>query len=248
MLKANYQDTIEYGLGIEAWHGYDKYLRDLIIKHQCKRICDVGGGANPAIDPQFVKAHGLDYVILDISESELKKAPPGYRTIIRDVTGDQLPESVFDLVISRMLAEHVRDAAVFHRNIFRMLMPGGRAFHFFPTLYAAPFVLNRLLPADLSAGIVFLLQSCRSPSGRLGKFPAYYDWCFGPIERQFRRLNSIGFQVEKYIGFFGHGSYYEKIPPIYWMHLKQARWLREHPIPYLTSFAYLVVRKPENAW
>lgn len=246
MLKANCRKTIEYRRTSETWGGYDEFLRELIIDHQCKCICDVGGGANPALPPQFIKEHNLDYLILDISESELKKAPPGYCTMVCDVTGDGLPENRFDLVISRMLAEHVRDAAVFHRNVFRMLMPGGRAFHLFPTLYAMPFILNRLLPANLTTGIVALLQPSRTPSSREAKFPAFYDWCFGPSERQFQRFNSIGFEVEKYVGLIGHSNYYNRIPPIRWIHRQKTRWLMKHPIPHFTSFAYLVLRKPEE--
>ena len=45
-----------------------------------------------------------------------------------------------------MLAEHVPDGYRFHSNLFELLKPGGVAFHFMPTLYSPPFVINRLLP------------------------------------------------------------------------------------------------------
>jgi SAM-dependent methyltransferase len=246
ILQTDYQKAIEYRLTSEAWDGYNEFLRNLIVDHQVRHICDVGGGANPAVHPQLVEERDIEYLILDISESELKKAPPGYRTMVCDVTGARVPEGQFDLIVTRMLAEHVRNAAAFHRNIFRMLMPGGRAFHFFPTLYATPFIINRLLPDDWTRDFLTLLQPYRSRSGRRGKFPAYYQWCFGPTEKQFCRFNSIGFEVEKYIGFFGHGGYYRKVPPLRWMHLRKARWLMAHPIPHLTSFTFLVLRKPEE--
>src|ERR1700721_1406514 len=52
----------------------------------------------------------------------------------------------YDLVFSKMLCEHLPDARTFHANCLRLLRPGARAVHFFPTLYTLPFVANRLIP------------------------------------------------------------------------------------------------------
>lgn len=54
----------------------------------------------------------------------------------------RLPQS-FDVVESQNVAEHVRDPEAMHHNIHAMLKPGGVAIHFFPTLFAVPFIVNR---------------------------------------------------------------------------------------------------------
>jgi hypothetical protein len=139
-----------------------------------------------------------------------------------------------------MLAEHVRQPRQFHRNVHSLLRPGGLAFHFFPTLYALPFVANALLPERASAAV---LRFCspRDPVTQR-KFPAYYRWCRGPTASQMRRFESLGYAVEQYVGFFGHG-YYERIPGLRSLHRWATAYMLRHPLPWVTSFAYLILRK-----
>lgn len=247
MSPARIPAPIDYGLTDDAWAGFAERVRQLIAAHGCRTVCEIGGGANPTLPLSFVQQHGLDYVIIDISAVELAKAPAGYRTRVQDVTQPLTgEEGTYDLVFSKMLAEHVRDGEMFHRNMFRLLRPGGVAFHFFPTLYAPPYVLNLLLPERVTERIVHLFQSGREKSGRLGKFPAYYRWCRGPTSRQLARLESVGFRIERYTGFFGHPGYYKKLRVIERIHRAMAAWLQRHPSPWLTSFAYAVLVKPSE--
>jgi SAM-dependent methyltransferase len=244
-MSTDTSSIIEYRLTHEAWDGYEAFLKQLVIARGCRTICEIGGGANPALSLDFVQAHQLEYVIIDISAEELAKAPAGYRKRVQDVTQPLTgEEGTYDLVFSKMLAEHVSDPVMFHRNLHRLLRAGGAAFHFFPTLYSPPFVLNLLLPERLAYFILNRVQSGREKGGRKGKFPAFYRWCRGPLPGQFRRLESIGFRVVRYLGFFGHSGYYQKVPWIKRGHESLCQWLQRHPIPWLTSFAYVVVEKP----
>jgi SAM-dependent methyltransferase len=174
-------------------------------------ICELGGGARPAFDPAFLERKGLDCLVVDISEEELRKAPPGYRTLVGDVssasfsTGEH--DGRYDLVFSRVLAEHVRDARQFHLNVRALLRPGGLAMHFFPTLWWPPFVVNRVLPEALAERILLRIEPWRERSGRAGKFPAFYHWCVGPSERQVSRFSSVGFTVEHCVAYFGESSH-----------------------------------------
>ena len=235
--------TITYARSNEGWGGYTDFLKKLIEVNSIKNVCEVGGGANPTLPLDWLDARGLRYTLLDVSKDELDKASSGYRKIVEDVCSRDLKLSEeFDFVFSRMLAEHVTDGELFHKNILHMLSPGGLAFHFFPTLYALPFLANRLFPERLSSFLLDLL----APRDRYqhAKFPAYYSWCRGPTKIQIGRFNELGYQVETYIGFFGHEGYYQKIPLLRDLSVSISNGLLRHPMPGITSYAYVILRKP----
>jgi SAM-dependent methyltransferase len=237
--------NISYRNSDAAWGGYEGYLSELITRLKPRGVLELGAGANPTFDRTFATGHALDYSILDISATELNKAPDGYRKIEADISAPKIRlDCEFDLVFSRMLAEHLPDGEVFHRNVLDLLSPGGHAFHFFPTLFAPPFVANLLLPEQLSESLLRLVQRGREQEGMHAKFPARYSWCRGPTKGQLERLKKVGYTVEEYIGFFGHSGYYEKFPPAKRLHEAISNWFMRHPVPQLTSFAYLLLRKP----
>jgi SAM-dependent methyltransferase len=233
---------ISYGHSREAWKGCRPLVEALASRPGVQRVCEPGGGSNPLLSSKFARDRGIEYVVLDASAEELAKAPPGHRTVLADIASPDLAaEGTYDLVFTRMVAEHVGDARTFHGNVHRLLRPGGIAFHFFPCLFAPPFLLNRLLPDALSSR----LQSRLAPRDRRkhGKFPARYAWCLGPVPRQVRRFESLGFAVLEYRGFFGHGKYYRRIPLLERAHDWICRILVRHPVPWLASFAYVLLEK-----
>src|SRR5579885_612945 len=236
---------IWYGLSGDAWRGVEGHLADLIRGRNYRRIIELGAGANPTFTLDFVSDHGLDYTLLDLSREELGKAPAGYATVCADICAENLEVAGgYDFAFSRMLAEHVPDGGRFHRNVYRLLRGGGAAFHFFfMTLFAPPFVANYLLPEWLAERLLNLLQPGRGKRGRFGKFPAQYSWCRGPLEGQIRKFESVGFVVEEYAGFFGHEPYYRKIPLLREFHRWLSLRLSRHPIPWLTSFAQVLLVK-----
>ena len=234
--------TITYARWDAAGTTFDLALREAIRARSLKRICEVGGGANPALSLEFLQAHDLDYTILDISREELDKAPAGYAKIVADLCDDSGLKTAgrFHLVFSKMLAEHIVSPKAFHRNIRGLLVNGGIALHFFPTMYALPFVMNRLMPEALSSRILPLVVS-RDPKLQR-KFPAFYRWCRGPRRRQIARFEGLGFRVLEYCGFFGHG-YYNRIPMLHHAVDAMANFLIRHPLPHLTSFACVTLQK-----
>jgi SAM-dependent methyltransferase len=227
---------------------FERHLRwqtHKVLIDGAKRICDVGAGAKPSIGLGMVQRYDLDYLILDASQDELDRAPAGYRMLQADILDSQaISEEVsrdgpFDAVFSRWTAEHIPDGRRFHEAVFSMLRPGGRAVHMFPTLYTPPFVVNRLLAEGLSRRLLFRVYPEREV-----KFPALYSWCRGPTRRQLRRLEHVGFSIEHYFGFFGH-NFYASIRPLHRAQQLLTRTLIEHPVPQLTSFALVVLRRPE---
>jgi SAM-dependent methyltransferase len=224
--------AVSYGYWQDGWQSKEAVARTLAMRHE--RVCEVGAGASPLLSARE------GYVLLDISATELAKAGDGYHSIVADLCSPEFSsDGGFDFVFSLSTAEHIRDPERFHRNIRLMLRPGGIALHFFPTLHATPFVANRLLPDAVSRRLLLAIHPSRIPEGKHAKFPAYYRWCLGPSSRQIRRLEQCGFSVECYSGYFGHG-YYRRLglQPVVDL---TARWLVQHPIPALTSYALVVL-------
>lgn len=235
---------ISYGLSADAWGTVVSRIERMIEMRGFCRIIELGGGANPSLSPEFVSDHGIEYTLLDISQAELDKAPQGYAKVCSDICAEQFSGHIeYDFAFSRMLAEHVTDGATFHRNVYALLRRGGVAFHFFPTLFAPPFVVNWMLPETMAETLLHLLQPGRERSGKLGKFPAQYSWCRGPLRSQIRKFEQLGYQVEEYAGFYGHGAYYQKIPFLRGMHEYLSQVLSRRPVPALTSFAQIVLIK-----
>ncbi len=237
---------VRYGLSDDAWNNAIPRIQEMITAFGFNRVIEIGGGANPTLTPEFVAARGLEYTLLDISQVELDKAPAGYMKVCADICADDfLPEGQYDFAFSRMLAEHVPSGEKFHRNIHSILRDGGHAFHFFPTLFAPPFVVNALLPEAAAEKLLHLVQPGRESAGKRGKFPAHYSWCRGPLRSHILKFEGLGYEVDQYLGFFGHAAYYQKIPVLARLHLRLSALLSRHPIPALTSFAQIVLIKRE---
>lgn len=210
----------------------------IIEASNARSVCDVGGGRRPLFSVDQIKGRDLDYVVLDIAETELASAPRGYSTVCADICEPNTElTGRFDVVFSMFLAEHVRDGGAMHRNVYSMLRPGGVAIHVFPTLYYPAFAANRILPERLSFPLVRALG--QHPT----KFPARYSWCYGPTPRMRRRFRAIGYEVVEYRPFYG--TYYlDRVPGLRAMETAFARWAAARHSPYLTSFARLQLRKP----
>jgi SAM-dependent methyltransferase len=225
--------AVSYGYFRDGWSTARELPKRLAL--DSASVCEIGAGANPLLAPRD------GYLLVDIDRGELAKAGPGYATFEADICSpDFQPPGEFDLAFSLSTAEHVPDARQFHMNTRRLLRTGGVAVHFFPTLYAVPFVANRLLNDRLSEKILLTLDPKRTPDGNHAKFPAFYRWCRGPTRRQIARLESCGFAVEEYHGYFGH-NYYRPLglQPVM---DKMSHWMIRHPSATLTSFALVVLR------
>lgn len=214
----------------------------LIMESSAVNVCDIGGGANPLLPADVLAQHELNCTILDISQSELDKAPAHYKKLQASIMdADALPNDEWDIVFSQTLAEHLPDGKVFHSNIFRALKPGGYSFHSLPTLYSLPFLVNALVPESVSDRLLDII----APRDRYqhDKFKAYYSWCAGPSKKMIERFESIGFEVVLYEGLFGH-RYFHRISALQKCNDLLTEYLVNHPIPQLTSYAQILLRKP----
>lgn len=237
---------VKYVVASDLWSGYDNFVLESARSSNVRAVAELGGGANPIIADAGSWGFVPDRVVIDISAEELAKADGNVDKRVADLCQpirDGL--NAYDMVFSKMLCEHVSDARVFHQNCFDLLRPGGRAIHFFPTLYATPFIINRLLPEEFARSVLSRLQPGRLSNPKLGKFPALYKWCKGPTNKTLELYESVGFEVEQWRGGFGH-SYYSRLPLLDRVENAKSRFLVRHPSPLLTSFALVVLRKPES--
>jgi SAM-dependent methyltransferase len=228
----------------ELWQAYDQLVLDLAKREGASSVAELGGGANPIVGDAERWGFIQQRVVLDISADELAKAEGDVQTRVADLCQPiQGEEGSYDLVFSKMLCEHLPNARVFHENCFKLLRPGGLSVHFFPTLYTLPFVINRLVPEDLTRSLLRKVQPGRLEDPKHQKFPAYYRWCTGPTKRAIKRYESAGFEVEQWDAAFGH-LYYQRIPLLNSLERAKTSFLLQHPVRPLTSFATVVMRKP----
>lgn len=139
------------------------------------RVLDVGGGRRPVIDPRDVARLRLHVTGLDLSENELRAAPPGsyQATIVGDV-GQLDIEGPYDLILSRAVLEHVADPAAALRSLSAALAPGGAMAHVVPCGRAPFAVAHRILGHRLSRR---LLRATHPDRTEIESFEAYYRLC-----------------------------------------------------------------------
>ena len=187
----------------------------------------------------------LRYVVSDLFMEELEKAPPGYDRRVLDLENPTMPEDLlgrFDLIISRMVNEHISDGERYHRNILSLLRHGGRAVHCSASLFTLPLLANKLIPGAVADKLLDLF----APRNRHqhDRFTAYYGWCRGPTQTMIGKFQSIGYKVLSYDGYFGHEYYREKLPALHVLESMKSAFLVKHPNPHLCSYVTIVLERP----
>lgn len=228
----------------EVRSSYPAMLLGLAEQEGATAVAELGGGARPVLADEGAWSFVPTRVVYDIDPAELAEAGDRLETRQADLCEPVEREAGrYDLVFSRMLCEHLRDPETFHRNCLHLLRPGGVAAHLFPTLYALPFVVNRIVPEQAARRAIRVAQPGRLDDPKTKKFPAYYRWCRGPTARSMRRFESAGFDLEEWRAGFGH-CYYQRFGPLQALEDAKAHLLVRHPVPQLTSFSVAVLRKP----
>ena len=227
-----------------AWANFKRTVVEFRKIFTAQRLIEIGGGRDPLFNLQEIGQLGVEMTINDILPGELAVLPPGHRAAAFDVAGDpaQIGEfrDAFDFVFSRMVFEHVSDGRRAWENVFELLAPGGLALTFVPTLYAFPFVVNRLLPDKLASTIVKAIYKNRTDE-KDPVFPARYSWCFTDA-RLTKMLSQIGYRDVHVLPMYGHG-YYKALPFMHGIHMRFAALARRRDWRAFTSFAFIAVRK-----
>lgn len=219
-----------------AMWGYGDELKGIVREYPHADILELGAGRWPSFRLNEMPSTIRSYTVNDISEEELSLLPEGYDKACFNVSGDAAAfRDTYDVVFSRFLAEHVPDGEAMHRNVYDVLREGGQAFHLIPTLYALPFVINKLLPEWFTTGLLKVLSPRRAMSP---KFPAPYSACYGDPEKMTRMLKDIGYRRVEVRNFYGH-FYYEKIPVLKQLHERFSALAARRNWTLLSSYAYI---------
>jgi SAM-dependent methyltransferase len=240
LVDAGYQPYEDW-----SWRGYRLAILAFAKEYNLTRLMEIGGGRRPLFTPQECAEHGFQTTINDISAVELENMKVDFNTACFDISGDisspGIVKGTYDLIYSRMVFEHVKDVEKAWANIYELLAPGGVAIAFYPTLYALPFLVNKLIPESVSTKIVDALYGFRKGEDML-KFPAYYDHCYGDEKRVKPMLDKIGFSDSAVLPFYGH-DYFKKLPVLREIDNAIHDLARRNNMASLSSYAYAVVRK-----
>ncbi len=238
-MKTVFQDVSHF----EGWNKFPALIEEFVQQHATQRVCEVGAGANPALTPEFIHEHGLLYRAVDENSSELGKSGR-METSAFDICGEDrvLPGAPYDLIVSRMTAEHFRDPLHAYSNMFRSLAPGGFCVHSFACLGSLPFLVNRVVPSWLSGTLLDLF----APRNREqhDKFKAYYRRCRGPVPSQITFFQSLGYEAVEYRGYFGHTYYLRRLSLLHWLHERKTLLLLKKKTARFTSYATVILQRP----
>lgn len=230
------------GSSDNAQGGYRSLILELARQTDRPKILEIGGGRGPFLSQEDVERLQCEYTVNDIDASELALAPAWVKRLHGDIADPALLDAakhsgLYDLAFSQMVFEHVEHPAQGYRNIVQLLAPGGILVNLVPTLYAAPFVINKLLPERLSARVLAWGFPHRN-SHESPKFPAFYRWCT-TTKRTKKKLDSVGFRDSRIVPFYGHG-YYAKIPIL--GKVAQHFWpvAERHDWRMLSTYAYII--------
>lgn len=233
------------GNSTRAWQGYRDLVLGLAGQMNSPRVLEIGGGRAPLLTQEEVAALGGTYTVNDIDGRELALAP-GWTTRLHgdiadpSVLGGGGAAGSFDFAFSRMVFEHVRDPAQAYANIAALLRPGGILVNFIPTLYATPFIVNKVLPERLAARMLRAVFPQRN-NDETPKFPAYYRWCTS-TPRTEDRICSVGFSHVTLVPFYGH-SYYRKFPVLAALQSRVQEVAAERQWRALSAFAFVVCER-----
>jgi SAM-dependent methyltransferase len=207
------------------------------------RLLEVGGGRMPLFSPAEAAAARLSVTVNDIDERELSLGPPGFDKALFNIADEIDPKlhGAFDLIVSHMVMEHVRDARRAWSNMAALLAPGGVALAFHPTLYAPPFLINVILPDRVTAPLLRFFFPTRHDE-KYPKFPAWYDMCRSDPATIGPMLKACGFRETLVLPFWGH-DYFRSVPGLRELDAAVQRMAEARDWRALSTYAYTMARR-----
>ena len=200
-------------------------------------VVDLGGGRHFYYANEVDPPGRLKIIAVDISPEELALNKDVDETYVADVSRHiPLPDASVDLIMSRVLLEHVDGVPAAIREMHRVLRPGGKALHLVPCGNSLFGLGARLLPF----GPLLRLTLKLAPwfGNYAFGFKVYYDHCYpNALEREFRAAGFSNVQLELS---WACEQFFVGVYPIYLLHAAYEQVVRRLRIRSLA--AYIIVR------
>jgi SAM-dependent methyltransferase len=202
------------------------------------RLMEIGGGRSPLLTPAEAADAGIELTVNDIDANELARTPEPFERALFDIAGEIHGswEDSFDLIISRMVFEYVRDAPRGWANMLRLLAPGGVAFAFYPTLNAPPY---RLMPEKLASRV---RQRFFPERNDVGELSARYELCVAETAKVEPMLRRLGYSEVLIAPFWGHG-FFRDIPLLREVDAAFQGFAEKRDWRKLSTYAYMLARR-----
>lgn len=156
------------------WRRFERTVRQALQEvPDDGTFVDLGGGRSCVYAAAVPRDRGVQLVAVDISAEELAHNTFADETRVANVA-ERLPfdEGEVDLLVSRVVLEHVDGVPAAIREIHRVLKPGGRTIHFVPGRFATFAVAARMLPFK---PLLRLLHFVAPSSIGVVEFDVHYD-------------------------------------------------------------------------
>ena len=212
------------------------------LNSENKTILDIGGGKAPLYPASD------NYFVNDIDSNELSFLE-NHKTALFDVCGE-IPKDYyekFDLIIAKMVLEHLPSGKKYFENVKKMLKPDGLSITFSPTLFSLPFVINYILPNKLSNYLFYIVTNKKQSEiidnkKKVTKFPAIYSYCCS-MNWNTRRIKNLGFTDVKVIPIYGHNYFKFRFKTLHKINTMIANFCRKYNLTFFSSFALTIVKK-----
>ncbi len=172
---------------------------------------DVGGGRRCVHTAAVPRHRGVRLVAVDVSADELAVNEDADEKLLADVAqGLPFADSGVDLLVSRVVLEHVDGVPQAIGHIARVVKPGGRTIHFVPGRWATFAIAARVLPFK---PLLRLLHFAVPGSIGVVEFDVHYDHTEPvALERVFREA---GFRDVRISWTAAQADYFKAFLPAY---------------------------------
>ncbi len=215
-LNTRLSSTLERWLRIETdrplWDDFDRLVTDsLRALPDGATFVDLGGGRRCDYAEAVPRERSVRLVAVDISADELAHNGDADETVVADVSeGLPFGDGQVDLLVSRVLLEHVDGVASAVDHIGRVMKPGGRTIHLMPGRNALFALAARLLPFD---SMLHLLHVSRPETVGRVEFEVHYDQT-EPVALR-RLFVEAGFRNVTIAWTSAQADYFKPLTPVY---------------------------------
>lgn len=216
-----------------SYSDFYNYINNLSLSGS--EVLEIGGGAHPSIKDR----QEISYTIVDPDTDQTDLAPKDVK--IENCRVQSLDSSnKYDIVISKMVLEHIEDPLSFHSSVYELLRPGGRAIHFYACKYSLPSIVNRILPEKL--GELILKKIENRELNESPKYPAYYINTQGSRDELKRFYGNMGYTIETINFYLGH-TYLKNVPVLNILERFYSYILYKAKLKTMASVSLLILKK-----